>query len=74
MVSSVCSSLYKVENGVHYFYDISSKSYQVIPGTETVISLDTLITDKTIWRNEGDTIVDLGGGILNLEFQDDILL
>jgi 3-hydroxyacyl-CoA dehydrogenase len=68
MVSIGCSTFYKVENGVRYFYDISSKSYQVIPGSEAIISLDTLRTDKTIWKNEGTTIVDLGDGILNLEF------
>jgi 3-hydroxyacyl-CoA dehydrogenase len=68
MVSIGCSTFYKVENGVRYFYDISSKSYQVIPGSEAIISLDTLRTDKTIWKNEGATIVDLGDGILNLEF------
>lgn len=68
MLAAGCSTFYKVENGVKYFYDIESKSYQVIPGSENILSLETLRDDNTIWKNSGTTIVDLGDGILNLEF------
>jgi 3-hydroxyacyl-CoA dehydrogenase len=68
MIAAGCSTFYKVENGVKYFYDIDSKSYQVIPGSENVLSLETLRDDNTVWKNSGTTIVDLGDGILNLEF------
>jgi 3-hydroxyacyl-CoA dehydrogenase len=68
MIAAGCPTFYKVENGVKYFYDIASKSYQVIPGSEEVLSLETLRPENTIWKNAGTTIVDLGDGILNIEF------
>jgi 3-hydroxyacyl-CoA dehydrogenase len=68
MITAGCDSFYKVENGTKYFYDIQSKTYAVVPGLEDVISLETLRSENTIWKNSGTTIVDLGEGILNLEF------
>lgn len=61
-------SFYKTESGSRYFYDIHSKSYQVIPGTENLILLDALRAEKKVWGNSDTTIVDLGDGILNVEF------
>ena len=68
MLTTGCSTFYKIENGVKYFYDIDSRSYQVIPGSEGVLSLEILRAENTVWKNSGATIVDLGDGILNLEF------
>ncbi|MBA3664884.1 MAG: 3-hydroxyacyl-CoA dehydrogenase/enoyl-CoA hydratase family protein [Bacteroidetes bacterium] len=61
-------SFYKLEDGVRKFYDIPTKSYKVIPGTEKFISLENIRATKTIWKNSGLTITDLGDGILNAEF------
>ncbi|PBQ31071.1 3-hydroxyacyl-CoA dehydrogenase [Sphingobacteriaceae bacterium] len=61
-------SFYKIENGKKEFYDVASKSYKVIPGTEAFISLDTIRETNTVWKNSGVTITDLGDGILNCEF------
>ena len=68
MLAAGCATFYKVENGVKYYYDIESKGYQIIPGSEKILSLETLRDDNTVWKNSGSTIVDLGDGILNLEF------
>lgn len=68
MIAGGCASFYKVENGVKYFYDIESKGYKAIPGSENILSLETLRADHTVWKNSGTTITDLGDGILNLEF------
>jgi 3-hydroxyacyl-CoA dehydrogenase len=68
MIAAGCPSFYKVENGVKYFYDITSKSYQVIPGSENLLSLEVIRDEKTLWKNSGTTIVDLGDGIINIEF------
>jgi 3-hydroxyacyl-CoA dehydrogenase len=62
------SSFYKIENGKKLFYDIPSKSYKTIPGTEEFISLEALRESKTIWKNSGVSVIDLGDGILNVEF------
>ncbi|MGZ4066059.1 MAG: 3-hydroxyacyl-CoA dehydrogenase/enoyl-CoA hydratase family protein [Bacteroidia bacterium] len=62
------SSFYKIEDGVKKYYDISTKSYKIIPGTEELISLENIRPTKTIWKNSGVTITDLGDGIINAEF------
>lgn len=68
MLASGANSFYKVENGAKLYYDIPSKAYKVIPGTEDLVVLDNLRAANTVWSNKGTTIVDLGDGILNLEF------
>ncbi len=62
------TSFYKIEDGVKKYYDIPSKTYKVIPGTEEFISLENIRSTKTIWKNSGVTITDLGDGIINAEF------
>ena len=61
-------SFYKVEDGVKKYYDIPSKSYKAVSGTDAFIILDNIRANKTIWKNSGTTITDLGDGIINLEF------
>ena len=61
-------SFYKTEGGKKVYYDIASKSYQVIPGTEGLIQLSALRDENKVWGNSDTTIVHLGDGILNLEF------
>ncbi len=68
MIAGGATAFYKVENGVRNYYDIPSKSYKAIPGTESFIILDTIRANKTVWKNAGTTLTDIGDGILNLEF------
>lgn len=68
MLSAGNTSFYKIENGGRLYYDIPSKSYKIIPGTEEFILLDNIRATKTVWKNSGTTITDLGDGILNIEF------
>ncbi|MBL7933086.1 MAG: enoyl-CoA hydratase/isomerase family protein, partial [Bacteroidia bacterium] len=68
MIKAGNSSFYKIESGQRLYYDISNKAYKSIPGTEDFISLDAIRSTKTIWKNSGVTITDLGDGILNCEF------
>ena len=68
MFASGAKSFYKIENGKRLYYDLSSKTYKVIPGTEGFILLDNIRASHTIWKNSGTTITDIGDGILNLEF------
>ena len=62
------TSFYKTEKGSKQYYDIASKSFVTIPGTENLVLLDALRAENTIWTNGDTTIVDLGDGIINLEF------
>ncbi|MBT2557769.1 enoyl-CoA hydratase/isomerase family protein [Hymenobacter sp. ISL-91] len=70
MLAAGHETFYKVnEAGVKQFYDIDSKSYQAIPGVENFIILDNLrATGKVLWKNAGASVLDLGDGILNVEF------
>lgn len=68
MLDAGCESFYKVENGVRHYYEIATKSYKPIPGTEELIVLDHIRDAKTIWKNSGVSILDLGDGIINCEF------
>ncbi|HWV75206.1 MAG TPA: 3-hydroxyacyl-CoA dehydrogenase NAD-binding domain-containing protein [Pseudosphingobacterium sp.] len=67
MLEAGCERFYKIEHGKRKFYDIKSKSYQDIPGTESLIILDDIRETNTIWKNSGVSIIDLGDGIINAE-------
>ncbi|MCS6905290.1 MAG: 3-hydroxyacyl-CoA dehydrogenase NAD-binding domain-containing protein [Bacteroidia bacterium] len=69
MLAAGFSSFYTVQNGVRLYYDIPTKSYQEIPGTRDFIILDNLRAQKTLWQNNGCAIIDLGDGVLNVEFR-----
>lgn len=62
------TSFYQVEGGTKRYYDTQSKSYKTIPGTEDMVILDALRAENKVWGNSDTTLVDLGDGILNLEF------
>jgi len=68
MLESGAESFYKVENGKRTYYDIPSKSYKSIAGTEDMLVLDNLRKSNVVWGNSGATIFDLGDGVLGLEF------
>jgi len=61
-------SFYKYENGKKHYYDIPSKTYKVVPGTEGFIYLDAFKENNVVWENDGATIYDIGDGVLNVEF------
>ncbi|MGZ3764340.1 MAG: enoyl-CoA hydratase-related protein, partial [Mucilaginibacter sp.] len=68
MLASGAKSFYKIDDGKRLYYDIPSKTYKIIPGTEGFILLDNIRATSTVWKNSGTTITDIGDGILNLEF------
>ncbi|WP_051203440.1 3-hydroxyacyl-CoA dehydrogenase/enoyl-CoA hydratase family protein [Hugenholtzia roseola] len=68
MIAAGCDTFYRTENGKKQYYDINTKSYQNIAGTEDFIILDALRKTNKVWGNDGTTVHDLGDGILGLEF------
>ena len=62
------STFYKTEGGKRLYYEWASKSYQAIPGQEKQISLQILKPTNTIFKNDDAHIIDLGDGIVGLEF------
>jgi 3-hydroxyacyl-CoA dehydrogenase len=69
MLSSGQKSFYQIKEGKPYYYDaVGSKALKQIPGTDAFILLDHIRSNKTVWKNAGSTITDIGDGIINLEF------
>ncbi|GIJ95624.1 3-hydroxyacyl-CoA dehydrogenase [Capnocytophaga stomatis] len=68
MMTSGSKSFYAVKDGFTYYYDIPNKKYLKKPGQEGFIILDNIRPTKTVWKNAEASILDLGDGILNLEF------
>lgn len=68
MLDAGITSFYKVENGIKYCYQISSKSYQEIPGQKGKLSLEVLRHTNVLWKNNDVSIFDLNDGVLNIEF------
>ncbi|MES2454976.1 MAG: 3-hydroxyacyl-CoA dehydrogenase NAD-binding domain-containing protein [Bacteroidota bacterium] len=69
MLAAGHTTFYKIEDGLKKYYDIPSKSYKSVPGTDEFIILDNLrANNKVVWKNSGASIIDLGDGILNVEF------
>lgn len=68
MVAGGFTSFYKIEDGVKKYYDQNEKAYKVIPGTEDLLFIDNLRDSKTVWENSDCHLIDLGDGVLNLEF------
>ena len=69
MLENGHSSFYTVKDGVKQYYDIPSESMKIIPGMESFIILDNIRDKNLVWSNAGCSILDLGDGILNVEFQ-----
>lgn len=67
MLAAGNKSFYKVEGGKRKFYDIKTKSYQVIPGKDAFIILENL-SDNVVWKNAESRVTDLGDGILNFSW------
>jgi 3-hydroxyacyl-CoA dehydrogenase len=75
MLASGRKSFYEIKDGKKNYYAIPSLSPSgrageglVIPGTESFILLDNIRPTKTVWKNSGATLTDIGDGIVNLEW------
>ena len=68
MIAAGNKKFYKVENGLTSFYDVATKTYKTIPGTESFIILNNLRERKPVFQNAGATLHDIGDGIVCLEF------
>ncbi len=68
MVGAGHTSFYKSEDGKRKYYDIESKSYQTVPGTEEFIILDNYRDRSPVMKNSEVVLHDIGEGVLCLEF------
>ncbi|MGB4936098.1 MAG: 3-hydroxyacyl-CoA dehydrogenase/enoyl-CoA hydratase family protein [Ferruginibacter sp.] len=67
MIAGGAGSFYKVENGKRLYYDVSSKSYKVMPGADAFIVMKNF-ENETVWKNSACRTYHLGDGVLGLEW------
>ena len=68
MLDAGHTSFYKREDGALKYYDIPSKSYKTIPGTEQLVILDNYRDKDLVYSNSEINLHDIGDGVLCLEF------
>ncbi|MFN5705235.1 MAG: 3-hydroxyacyl-CoA dehydrogenase/enoyl-CoA hydratase family protein [bacterium] len=68
MIADGKTSFYQLKNSKPTFYNQQNKTYESITGSDAFIILDHIRENKTVWKNSGVTVTDLGDGILNCEF------
>ena len=66
--ASGAQSFYKYENGKKHYFNIKSKKFEVLPGKDAFIILDSYRAQKSIIKNSECTVHDIGDGVLCLEF------
>ncbi len=69
MLAAGCSSFFKIEDGKKWYYDLTSRAYKIIPGQEHFLFLQPLRGTKTLWSNNGCSVIDLGDDVLCCEFR-----
>jgi 3-hydroxyacyl-CoA dehydrogenase len=63
------TTFYKKEGGISSFYDPSNKDYKEVPVSPNVIFLPALKDqEKKVAGNQGASLIDIGDGIVCLEF------
>jgi len=68
MLDKGIETFYTVKDGATYYYDIQAGDYQKIPGQDDYIYLDNYRATNTLWKNDDASIIDLGDGIIDIEF------
>ena len=68
MLDAGVQTFYKIKDGVQHYYSIPDKRMVEVPGIKELIILDHLRDTRTVWKNDECSVIDLGDGILNIEF------
>lgn len=68
MVQEGITSFYVSKDGNKLYYDLKSKEYQLIPGTEHTIHLHNYKDKPAVYRNSECVLHDIGDGVLCFEF------
>lgn len=62
------TQFYKFEDGKKKYYNIESKKYESVPGTEAFIILDSFRAQTPLVKNSESVLHDIGDGVLCFEF------
>jgi 3-hydroxyacyl-CoA dehydrogenase len=70
MAHKGATAFYRTERGGRLFYDRLQEDvgYLPVPRSESLISLDNYREEYTVWQNDSCNLIDLGDGVLNIEF------
>ena len=68
MIQSNHDSFYRNIDGNKEFYDIKTKKYKRIEQPHDIVILKNLPESNVVWSNKEAKLIDIGDGILNLEF------
>jgi 3-hydroxyacyl-CoA dehydrogenase len=68
MIASGADSFYKTQDGKRKYYDLTSKSYKTIPGTDQKIHLNDIRSVSPVYKNSECVLHDMGDDVLCLEF------
>ncbi|MFQ6605922.1 MAG: 3-hydroxyacyl-CoA dehydrogenase/enoyl-CoA hydratase family protein, partial [Fidelibacterota bacterium] len=69
MLAAGISSFYELKNGKQYYYDPTSRKMKELPQEDGALSLRLLKSDTAlVQRDWSASLIDLGDGILNVEF------
>ena len=68
MIQSNHDSFYRNIDGNKEFYDIETKKYKRIEQPRDIVILKNLPESNVVWSNKEAKLIDIGDGILNLEF------
>ena len=66
--ASGVESFYKYDDGKKQYFNIQTKKFEVIPGKEAFIILDSYRAQTPVIKNSECTVHDIGDGVLCLEF------
>ena len=68
LASSNTNGFYRLIDNKKHFYHITKKEFTPVPGQDAFVILDNLRENKTIWQNKECSVINIGNGILNIEF------
>ncbi len=68
MLESGQTSFYEVQNNIQHYYSIPDHKMVEVPGIRDFIILDHIRKNNLVWGNKECSVLDLGDGIVNIEF------
>ena len=67
-LAAKADGFYQLQANKKHYYNIAKTEFVPIPGQDAFVILDNVRENKTIWQNKECSVIDIGDGILNIEF------
>jgi len=68
MLDTGVDSFYKIDGSSQNYFDKEEKQFKALPNQDALINLYVRKKANTIWKSDVASLVDLGDGVVNLEF------